>query len=139
MVSSSIPCTGADSRLRHIVAPGEKAKTSKGFSTSPHVLFAELMDFFLGRPLAGRLAGAEAPVCSCAACEGLWALDAFAGNEGERQARAAAHNVAVLMEWLRTLAAVACSGSALSPRRMPIGTVPGAVQASSSVVPPLGD
>jgi hypothetical protein len=35
------------------------------------------------------------------------ALDAFASNEGERQARAAAHNVAVLMEWLRTLTAVA--------------------------------
>jgi hypothetical protein len=98
---------GAGSRLRHIVAPGEKAKTSKGFSTSPHVLFAELMDFFLGRTLADRFAGAEAPVCGCAACEGLWALDAFASNEGERQAQAAAHNVAVLMEWLRTLTAVA--------------------------------
>ncbi|MFJ8637481.1 hypothetical protein [Streptomyces sp. NPDC093568] len=98
---------GAGSRLRHIVAPGEKAKTSKGFSTSPHVLFAELMDFFLGKTLADRFAGATAPVCGCAACEGLWALDAFASNEGERQARAAAHNVAVLMEWLRTLTAVA--------------------------------
>lgn len=32
-----------------------------------------------------------------------------------------------------------CSGSALSRRRMPTGTAPGAVQASSSVVPPLGD
>ncbi|WP_432076558.1 hypothetical protein [Streptomyces wuyuanensis] len=97
---------GAGSRLRHIVAPGEKAKTSKGFSTSPHVLFAELMDFFLGKTLADRFAGAKAPVCGCAACEGLWALDEFASNEGERQARAAAHNVAVLMEWLRTLTAI---------------------------------
>ncbi|MFC9679440.1 hypothetical protein [Streptomyces sp. NPDC056948] len=97
---------GAGSRLRHIVAPGEKAKTSKGFSTSPHVLFAELMDFFLGKTLADRFADAKAPVCGCAACEGLWALDEFASNEGERQARAAAHNVAVLMEWLRTLTAI---------------------------------
>ncbi|MGW2722360.1 hypothetical protein [Streptomyces sp. NPDC001492] len=98
---------GAGSRLRHIVAPGEKAKTSKGFSTSPHVLFAELMDFFLGKTLADRFAGAKAPLCGCAACEGLWALDEFASNAGERQARAAAHNVAVLMEWLRTLTAIA--------------------------------
>ncbi|MEV6594932.1 hypothetical protein [Streptomyces acidicola] len=98
---------GAGSRLRHIVAPGEKAETSKGFSTSPHVLFPKLMDFFLGKTLAERFAGAQAPVCGCAACEGMWALDAFASNEGERPARAAAHNVAVLMEWLRTLTAIA--------------------------------
>ncbi|MFI0779330.1 hypothetical protein [Streptomyces sp. NPDC021212] len=98
---------GAGSRLRHIVAPGEKAKTSKGFSTSPHVLFPELMDFFLGKTLADRFAAAPAPVCGCAACGGQWALDAFAKNAGERPARAAAHNVAVLMGWLRTLTATA--------------------------------
>ncbi len=98
---------GAGSRLRHIVAPGEKAKTSKGFSKSPHVLFPELMDFFLGKTLADRFAAAAAPVCGCAACEGVRALDSFASNTGDRQARAAAHNVAVLMEWLRTLTALA--------------------------------
>ncbi|NEE23018.1 hypothetical protein G3M58_93285 [Streptomyces sp. SID7499] len=98
---------GAGSRLRHIVAPGEKAKASKGFSKSPHVLFPELMDFFLGKTLADRFAAAAAPVCGCAACEGVRALDSFASNAGDRQARAAAHNVAVLMEWLRTLTALA--------------------------------
>ncbi|MEY2244833.1 hypothetical protein AB8A21_18285 [Streptomyces sp. BF23-18] len=100
---------GAGSRLRHVVAPGEKAKTSKkgGFSPSPHVLFPELMDFFLGKTLAERFAGAPLPVCNCAACAGERALDSFASNAGDRQARAAAHNVAVLMEWLRTLAAIA--------------------------------
>ncbi|MER5539771.1 hypothetical protein [Streptomyces mirabilis] len=98
---------GAGSRLRHIVAPGEKAKTSKGFTKSPHVLFPELMHFFLGETLAGHFAAAAAPVCSCAACEGARALDTFASNAGDRQARAAAHNVAILMEWLRTLTALA--------------------------------
>ncbi|MER7709084.1 hypothetical protein ABTX83_00740 [Streptomyces werraensis] len=98
---------GAGSRLRHIVAPGEKAKTSKGFAKSPHVLFPELMDFFLGKTLADRFAAAAAPVCTCAACEEVRALDSFASNTGDRQARAAAHNVAVLMEWLRTLTALA--------------------------------
>ncbi|MEW2345336.1 hypothetical protein [Streptomyces griseoaurantiacus] len=97
---------GAASRLRHIVAPGEKAETSKNFSTSPHVLFPELMHFFLGKTLADRFAGAAAPVCGCAACEGMRGLDEFASNAGDRQARAAAHNVAVLMEWLRTLTAL---------------------------------
>jgi hypothetical protein len=58
------------SRLRHIVAPDQKAETSKGFSMSPHVLFTELMGFFLGKTLADRFAGAPAPVCGCAVCEG---------------------------------------------------------------------
>lgn len=98
---------GAGSRLRHIVAPGEKARTSKGFSTSPHVLFPELMDFFLGKTLADRFGAVPAPVCHCAACGGQWELDAFATNAGERPSRAAAHNVAVLMQWLRTLTATA--------------------------------
>jgi hypothetical protein len=65
------------------------------------------MDFFLGKTLADRFAAAAAPVCSCEACEGVRALDSFASNAGDRQARAAAHNVAVLMEWLRTLTALA--------------------------------
>lgn len=98
---------GAGSKLRHIVAPGQKAETSKNFSTSPHVLFPELMHFFLGKTLADRFAGAAAPLCGCAACEDGRALDSFASNAGDRQARAAAHNVAVMMEWLRTLSALA--------------------------------
>lgn len=98
---------GAGSKLRHIVAPGQKAETSKGFSTSPHVLFPELMHFFLGKTLADRFAGAAAPICGCAACEEVRALDSFASNAGDRQARAAAHNVAVMMEWLRTLTVLA--------------------------------
>ncbi|MFF4088898.1 hypothetical protein ACFYY9_18720 [Streptomyces nigra] len=104
---ASFTAFGAGSRLRHIVAPGEKAKTSKNFSTSPHVLFPELMHFFLGKTLADRFAGADGPVCECASCEGARTLDSFASNAGDRQARAASHNVAVLMQWLRTLTAFA--------------------------------
>lgn len=97
---------GSGSRLRHIVPPDEKAKTTKGFAQSPHVLFPELMDFFLGATLAKRFAVVEAPRCSCAACAGQRALDVFSSNRGTLSADAAAHNIAVLMEWLRTLHAV---------------------------------
>ncbi|MFF3277325.1 hypothetical protein ACFYWU_41355 [Streptomyces chrestomyceticus] len=104
---ASFTAFGAGSRLRHIVAPGERAETSKGFATSPHVLFPELMHFFLGKTLADRFAGTAAPVCHCAACAGTWALNMFPHNADGRPRQAAAHNVAVLMEWLRTLTALA--------------------------------
>ncbi len=97
---------GTTSRLRHIVPPGEKAKTTPGFAQSPHVLFPELMDFFLGATLAKRFAFAEAPLCGCSACAGRRTLDSFSHNGDGLPAAAAAHNVAVLMEWLRTLHAV---------------------------------
>ncbi|MEV5928636.1 hypothetical protein ACPCSG_30075 [Streptomyces cellulosae] len=98
---------GASSRYRHIVAPGEKAQTNKSIPVqSPHVLFPDLMAFFLGETIAKRYGGAEAPVCFCSACAGKLALDAFTSNRGELPAAAAAHNVAVLMEWLRALTSV---------------------------------
>jgi hypothetical protein len=95
---------GAGSRVRHIVPPPQPAKTSRnGGPNSPHVLFPELMDFFLGRTLADRFAGARAPVCHCAVCAGRL-LDAFPSNTF--QVPAAAHNAAVLMDWLRQMAPV---------------------------------
>lgn len=97
---------GTGSKLRHIVAPGEAAKKSKGFAQSPHVLFPELMDFFLGKTLADRFAAAQAPVCDCSACGGMWSMDSFGSNRGQLSAQAAAHNVAVLMAWLRTLTTI---------------------------------
>ncbi|MCX5246684.1 hypothetical protein OG895_15815 [Streptomyces sp. NBC_00201] len=104
---ASFTAFGASSRYRHIVAPGEKAQTNKRVPVrSPHVLFPELMAFFLGETIAKRYGGADVPICFCAACEGSMALDAFTSNRGELPAAAAAHNVAVLMEWLRTLTAV---------------------------------
>ncbi|MFJ1997004.1 hypothetical protein [Streptomyces asiaticus] len=104
---ASFTAFGASSRYRHIVAPGEKPQTNKRIPIrSPHVLFPELMAFFLGETIAKRYGGAEAPVCFCAACAGNLALDAFTSNRGELPAGAAAHNVAVLMEWLRTLTSV---------------------------------
>lgn len=98
---------GASSTYRHIVAPGEKPQTNKRIVVrSPHVLFPELMAFFLGEKIAKLYGSADdAPVCFCAACDGERSLDAFTSNRGELPAAAAAHNVAVLMEWLRTLKA----------------------------------
>lgn len=64
------------------------------------------MAFFLGEKIAKLYGSADdAPVCFCAACDGERSLDAFTSNRGELPAAAAAHNVAVLMEWLRTLKA----------------------------------
>ncbi|MFJ8299098.1 hypothetical protein ACIQ9R_24895 [Streptomyces sp. NPDC094447] len=95
---------GTSSKLRHIVAPGEKAKTGNGgFATSPHVLYPELMSFFLGATLAKRFAASPAPVCSCAACLGARTLDSFTSLHSPLPAAAAAHNVAVLMSWLCAL------------------------------------
>lgn len=98
---------GASSTYRHIVAPGEKPQTNKKIIVrSPHVLFPDLMAFFLGEKIAKRYGGADdVPVCYCAACDGDLTLDAFSNNRGGLPAAAVAHNVAVLMEWLRTLKA----------------------------------
>lgn len=103
---------GGSSGLRHIVAPGEKAQTSRkggGGPTAPHVLHPELMDFYLGDVLARKYGGASAPICECYACEGR-SLDVFTSNHAPLPAQAAAHNIAVLMGWLRDLCAVAPGG-----------------------------
>ncbi|MFD8105332.1 hypothetical protein YUYDRAFT_05046 [Streptomyces sp. ScaeMP-e48] len=98
---------GTSGKLRHIIAPGEKAKTGNGgFPTSPHVLYPELMSFFLGTTLAKRFAASPAPACPCAACLGVRALDSFTSLHSPLPAAAAAHNVSVLMGWLRALSAL---------------------------------
>ncbi|MEU3599970.1 hypothetical protein ABZ714_14760 [Streptomyces sp. NPDC006798] len=97
---------GMSGGLRHVVPPGEKARTGGGFPTSPHVLYPELMSFFLGTTLAKRFAASPAPVCSCAACLGTRALDSFTSRRNPLPAAAAAHNVSVLMGWLRALDAL---------------------------------
>lgn len=94
---------GASSRLRHVVPPNERARTSKGFAGSPHVLYPELMDFFLGETLAKRFAVVDVPMCACTACEGRWALDSFSSNRSPLPTAACAHNIATLMQWLREL------------------------------------
>ncbi|MFF8418841.1 hypothetical protein ACIQ9I_14615 [Streptomyces sp. NPDC094461] len=99
---------GGSSGLRHIVAPGEKAQTSRkggGGPTAPHVLHPELMDFYLGDNLADKYGGTPAPICECYACEGR-ALDIFTSNHAPLPAQATAHNIAVLMGWLRDLRAI---------------------------------
>ena len=93
---------GADSSVRHIVPPAERAKTSGGPST-PHVLFSDLMAYFLGQTIADRFGAADAPVCDCAVCDGA-PLDRFISMK--QQVPAAQHNAAVLMEWLHEMDAV---------------------------------
>ncbi|MQS15708.1 hypothetical protein F7Q99_26420 [Streptomyces kaniharaensis] len=94
---------GLSGRFRHVVPPGEPAKSS-GFADSPAVLFPELMALFLGKTLARRFAATHAPVCECAAC-GRRPLDSFPGNRDARSA--AQHNTAVLLSWQRTLQTLA--------------------------------
>ncbi|MFJ9846859.1 hypothetical protein ACIRYZ_41790 [Kitasatospora sp. NPDC101155] len=94
---------GLSGRFRHVVPPGEPAKSS-GFADSPAVLFPELMALFLGKTLARRFAATHAPVCECAAC-GRRPLDSFPTNRDVRPA--AQHNTAVLMSWQRTLQTMA--------------------------------
>ncbi|MGW2280218.1 hypothetical protein [Streptomyces sp. NPDC001770] len=99
---------GATGSLRHTIAPGEKVQTGKkkGGPTSPHVLHPDLMDFFLGETLAKRYAAATVPICECYACKHK-KLDSFTSNTSPIPAEAAAHNIAVLMGWLRDLRAIA--------------------------------
>jgi hypothetical protein len=100
---ASFTAFGTGARYRHIVPPNEQTQTSKPIIMSPHVLFPELMGFFLGETIAKRFAGANAPSCFCKACEGTRRLDSFTSNRGGIPAAAAAHNIAVLMEWLHSI------------------------------------
>ncbi|MFF2660073.1 hypothetical protein ACFVUH_22280 [Kitasatospora sp. NPDC058032] len=90
---------GLSGRLRHVVPPGEPAKSS-GFADSPSVLFPELMALFLGKTLARRFAATYAPVCECTAC-GHRPLDSFPSNRDGRPA--AQHNTSVLLSWQQAL------------------------------------
>ncbi|MFH8534719.1 hypothetical protein ACH4GE_40825 [Streptomyces tendae] len=99
----------ATSSVRHIVPPGRAAKRSPSGPNSPSVLLPELMDFFLGETLAKRFAAGLAPVCRCATCDGR-VLDTLVSNHW--QVPAAAHDAAVLMEWLRSTDAVEPAGRA---------------------------
>jgi hypothetical protein len=102
---ASFTAIGMSGRLRHIVPPNEQTQTG-GRSKSPHVLFPELKGFFLGETIANRFAGTNAPSCSCAACEGERRFDSFISlGDGNLQA-AAAHNIAILMQWVHSLSKV---------------------------------
>lgn len=96
---------GATSSVRHIVPPEQPAASSgkNGGPACPHVLLPELMDFFLGQTLAKRFAGSPPPLCHCQACTER-DLTTFTSNS--EQVPAAAHNAAVLTQWLGTMDAV---------------------------------
>jgi hypothetical protein len=94
---------GVSGRYRHIVPPWERPQAFHAPVRSPHVLFPDLMAFFLGSTIANRFAAAAAPLCPCPACRGNRALDTFTDVRGTMRAEAAAHNVATLMDWLGRL------------------------------------
>lgn len=97
---------GAGSSLRHIVPPGQPTQSSDVVLRAPHVLFPELMGFFLGSKIAQKFAAMDSPPCHCEICNGD-GLDRFTTMSGEHQRQAAAHNVEVMGTWLRTLMAAA--------------------------------
>ncbi|MFE7128350.1 hypothetical protein [Streptomyces sp. NPDC057617] len=97
---------GAISSLRHIVPPGQPTQSSKAIMRAPHVLFPELMGFFMGSKIADSFASTDSPLCYCLVCEGD-GLDRFTSMLGEHQRQAAAHNVEVMGTWLRTVMAAA--------------------------------
>ncbi|WP_156184728.1 hypothetical protein [Allosalinactinospora lopnorensis] len=96
---------GATASVRHIVPPGEPVDNSKPVVLSPHVLFPELMGFFLGGTIAHRFAAAETPCCSCSVCDGA-GLDRFTTTKGELKRQAAGHNIAVMGRWVEDLMSV---------------------------------
>lgn len=98
---ASFTAFGYTSGERHLVPPDD---TANGRAHPPFVLFPELMRFFTGARLATSYAGLDAPVCTCVACEGR-PLDAYPDGHDGRADQAAAHNVAVLMEWVGALLA----------------------------------
>ncbi|MFI5756816.1 hypothetical protein [Streptomyces sp. NPDC051569] len=93
---------GTTGSLRHIVPPGQPVQSTRGVVAAPHVLFPELMGFFLGSKIAKAFAAADGPPCNCRVCDGE-GLDRFTSMHGEHQRRAAAHNVATMGTWLHML------------------------------------
>jgi hypothetical protein len=85
---------------RHLVPPTEKAKTGKGGGggpKSPHVLYPELMSFYLGETIANRHADGSAPACNCEECAGR-PLDRFSTKAQGLEREAVVHNIAVMTE-----------------------------------------
>lgn len=95
---------GAISSHRHLVPPAQKAARGKftGGPTSPHVLYPELMSFYLGTTIANRHADGSAPDCYCAVCEGQ-PLDRFTTKAGGLERVAVAHNIAIMSAWHQAL------------------------------------
>ncbi|WP_446044712.1 hypothetical protein [Streptomyces olivaceus] len=87
---------GVDSSMRQVLPPDAQSRSGGG-PGSPSVLFAELMNFYLGLTLAGRFNG-QAPPCMCDCCQGE-PLDRFL--DMSQQVPAAGHNACVLTGWAR--------------------------------------
>jgi hypothetical protein len=97
---------GTTGSVRHIVPPGQPTQSSKAILRSPHVLFPELMGFFLDSKIAKAFGAADRPRCSCTVCDGA-GLDRFTSMLGEHQRQAAAHNVETMGTWLHAVMAAA--------------------------------
>jgi hypothetical protein len=95
--SASVGTGGA---LRHIIPPGEPARSVISKDKSPSVLVPDLIHYFKGSTLARRYANVTAPGCGCAACGGR-KIDTFLG-QGDSTA-AHLHNVRTWMDWLPDL------------------------------------
>jgi hypothetical protein len=95
---------GAISSHRHLVPPTQKAARGKftGGPTAPHVLYPELMNFYLGTTIANRHADGSAPDCYCNVCEGL-PLDRFTTKAEGLEQVAVAHNIAIMSAWHQAL------------------------------------
>ncbi|MFD4998707.1 hypothetical protein [Streptomyces buecherae] len=87
---------GVDSSMRQVLPPETQSRPGGG-PGSPSVLFAPLMNFYLGLTLATRFSG-QAPECACECCRG-GALDRFL--DMAQQVPAAGHNACVLSGWAR--------------------------------------
>lgn len=87
---------GVDSSMRQVLPPDAQSRRNGG-PGSPSVLFAELMNFYLGLTLAGRFNG-QAPPCTCDCCQGE-PLDRFL--DMTQQVPAAGHNACILTGWAR--------------------------------------
>ncbi|MGW6506604.1 hypothetical protein ACWGCP_03460 [Streptomyces niveus] len=95
---------GTTASLRHIVPPGQPTQSTKAIMRAPHVLFPELMGFFLGSKIAKAFAAADSPRCNCRVCDGD-GLDRFTSMLGEHQRQAAAHNIETMGTWLHAVMA----------------------------------
>jgi hypothetical protein len=88
---------------RHLVPPTEETQTSKtrrGGPQCPHVLYPELMDFYLGLTIARKYSAVAPPLCDCGTCLGR-PLDRFTTRATETEA--IAHNIAIMTGWAAAL------------------------------------
>lgn len=94
---------GTGGSLRHVIPPGQRARSGNPKDRSPSVLFPDLMAYFRGSKLAQRYANTpQPPACSCAAC-GDRRLDTFRGTNDSTAAHT--HGVRIWSEWTTDLRA----------------------------------